>query len=76
MKPYGKRSDGASIVPWKTGEMWDTTCVDTLAPSHRILAVRAVADDAKHRKREKHTHQESTHCLMPVAIETLGAIII
>ena len=53
------------------------TCVDTLAPSHRVLAAReagAVADDAEHRKRVKYTHLESTHYFIPVAIQTLGAM--
>ena len=75
----GKRPDGASVVPWTRGEIlvWDATCVDTLAPSHRVLAAReagAVADDAEHRKRVKYTHLESTHYFIPVAIETLGAM--
>ena len=86
----GKRPDGASVVPWTRGKIlvWDATCVDTLAPSHRILvdtlapshrvlAAReagAVADDAEHRKRVKYTHLESTHYFIPVAIETLGAM--
>ena len=51
--------------------------MDTLAPSHRVLAAReagAVADDAEHRKRVKYTHLESTHYFIPVAIETLGAM--
>ena len=51
--------------------------MDTLAPFHRVLAAReagAVADDAKHRKRVKYTHLESTHYFIPVAIETLGAM--
>ena len=36
----GKRPDGATVVPWKCGRVlvWDATCTDTLAPSHRALA--------------------------------------
>ena len=52
--------------------MGDATCVDTLAPSHRALAVReagAVADDAKHRRRVKYTHS-----FIAVAIETRGVM--
>ena len=32
----GKRPDGATIVPWKTGRVlvWDATCPDMFAPSH------------------------------------------
>ena len=75
----GKRPDGASVVPWTRGKIlvWEATCVDTLAPSHRVLAAReagAVADDAEHCKRVKYTHLESTHYFIPVAIETLGAM--
>ena len=73
----GKRPDGASVVPWRRGKIlvWDATCVDTLAPSHRVLAARvAGADDAEHRKRVKYTHLESTLYFIPVAIETLGAM--
>lgn len=38
----GKCPDGASAVPWKQGKIlvWDATCADTLALSHRDLAVR------------------------------------
>ena len=57
--------------------MWVSTCVDTLAPSHRVLEVReaeAVEDDAEHRKRVKYTYLESTHYFIPVAIQILGAM--
>ena len=35
-----KRSDGATMVPWKSSRVlvWDVTCTDILAPSHRQLA--------------------------------------
>ena len=59
----GKRSNGASIVPWKAGKVlvWDATCPDTLAPSYSTVAVReagAVAADAEYRKsiRTSHPH--------------------
>ena len=75
----GKRPDGASVVPWKRGRMlvWDATCVDTLAPSHRVLAsseAGAVADDAENRKKLKYSHLDPTHYFIPVAVETLGAL--
>ena len=36
----GKRPDGASVVPWKSGKLlvWDATCPDTFAPSYNGLA--------------------------------------
>ena len=48
----GKRSDGATLVPRKGGRVlvWDITCADTLALSHRQLASReagAVAASAE-----------------------------
>ena len=57
--------------------MWDATCTDTLAPSHRALAAReprAVAADAEQRKRVKYAHLDHTHHFVPVAVETLGAM--
>ena len=35
----GKRLDGASIIPWKSGKalVWDFTCTDTLALSYQSL---------------------------------------
>ena len=60
----GKRPDGATLVPWKGGRVlvWDITCADTLAPSHRQLAsgeAGAVAASAKQRKKNKYL--EATH---------------
>ena len=57
--------------------VWDATCADTLAPSHRALAAReprAVAADAEQRKRVKYAHLDHTHLFVPVAVETLGAM--
>ena len=52
----GKRPDGATVLPWRSGRIlvWDATCPDTFAPSHRDLATRvagAVADQAEERKK-------------------------
>ena len=73
----GKRSDGASIVPWKGGKVlvWDATFPDTLAPSYSTLAVReagTVAADAEYKKSQKYSHLSSPHYFVPVAVETLG----
>ena len=55
----GKRPDGVTIIPWKTGRtlVWDATCTDTFAASHLTLAARearAVAALAEERKRAKY----------------------
>lgn len=75
----GKRPDGASIVPWKSGRVlvWDVTCPDTLAPSYSALATReagAVAAEMERRKREKYAHLDPSHFFVPIAVETLGAV--
>ena len=38
----GKRPNGVTIIPWKSGRtlVWDTTCTDTYAASHLDQAVR------------------------------------
>ena len=66
-------------MPWKGGRVlvWDVTCADTLAPSHRQLAsreARAVAASAEQRKKNKYAHLEATHHFVPIAIETLGVV--
>ena len=63
-------------MPWQRGKIlvWDATCSDTLAPTHRDIAVRepgAVAAAAEHRKR---AHLEATHHFVPLAVESLGVL--
>ena len=70
----GKRPDGASVVPWQRGKIlvWDATCLDTFAASHREIAVRepgAVAAVAEHRKRSKYCDLDATHHFVPIAVE-------
>ena len=38
----GKRPDGITLVPWKSGRLlvWDVTCPDTFAPSYSSSATR------------------------------------
>ena len=75
----GKRPDGVSLAPWKSGRLlvWDATCPDTFAPSYRAHAtvepgrVAAIAED---RKDEKYRDLPSTHWFCPIAIETMGAM--
>ena len=73
----GKRPDGATVMPWKTGQVlvWDVTCPDMYAPSHISVATReagAVAAQAEQRKRLKYAELEASHHFVPVAIETSG----
>ena len=39
LRSDGKRPDGASLDPWRSGRylVWDFTCPDTLVPSHLSL---------------------------------------
>ena len=65
-------------MPWNGGRVlvWDVTCADTLAFSHRQLTSRdgaAVAASAECKK-NKYTHLEATHHFIPIAIETLGVV--
>ena len=73
----GKWPDGATLVPWKSRKplIWDATCVDTLAPSYRNLAVTAagaVACKKESLKEEKYADLSHSHIFAPVAIETAG----
>ncbi len=55
--------------------VWDATCPDTFAPSHRDLATRgagAVADQAEERKKVKYAELATTHHFVPLAVETTG----
>ena len=75
----GKKPNGATMVPWKSGRVlvWDVTCADTLAPSHRQLAsteAGAVAASAEQYKKSKYAHLEAAHRFVPIAVETLGVV--
>ena len=75
----GKRPDGCSILPWRSGKVlvWDATCPDTYAPSHVSTAARepgAVAVQAEHLKMTKYSHLESDYLFVPFAIETSGVL--
>ena len=67
------------MVPWQRGEIlvWDATCSNTFAASHREIAVRepgAVAAAAEHRKRSKYSNLEAIHHFVPIAVETSGVM--
>ena len=71
----GKRPDGATVLPWRSGRIlvWDATCPDTFAPSHRDLVTRgagAVADQAEERNKAKYAELATTHHFVPLAVET------
>ena len=75
----GKRPDGVTIIPWKTGRtlVWDATCTDTFAASHLTLAARetrAVAALVEERKRAKYLELAQTHHFVAVVVETTGAM--
>ena len=74
----GLRPDGLSLVPWRNGRcmLWDATVPDTLAPSHRpstSTCAGAAASAAALVKFTKYAALSSTHVIVPVAVETLGA---
>ena len=55
----GKRPDGVTIIPWKSGRtlVWDATGTDTFAVSHLDQAAReagAIAALAEKRKKAKY----------------------
>ena len=64
------------LVSWKGGRVlvWDVTCVDTLAPSHRQLASREAGAVAASAEQRKNAHLEATHHFVPIAVETLGVV--
>lgn len=75
----GRRPDGMSTVPWKSGRclVWDATCTDTLAPSNIEISKRiagSVAEIAATKKRSKYKQIANDHHFIPVAIETMGPI--
>ena len=75
----GKRPDGITVVPWKSGKLlvWDATCPDTYAPSYASSATSeagAVAAMAEERKISKYSNLNAAHSFTPVAVETSGVI--
>ena len=74
----GKRPDGVSMIPWSRGRCvaWDVTSPDTLAPSHlhaSSLKAGSAAEKAEANKLTKYASIASTHIVVPLAFETLGA---
>ena len=74
----GKRPDGMSLIPWEEGRplLWDFTCSDTMAPSHRDQATSGpgeLAYTAELLKIRKYSSLTSTYSFAPICIETMGA---
>ena len=74
----GKRPDGLSLFPWERGFSlaWDSTCVDTLAPSnvsHSAGEPGRAATCAEAAKTGKYRELEGRVVFMPLGFETLGA---
>ena len=75
LRTDGKRPVGMSLAPWLL--VWDATCSDTFAPSHRSQATHAsgeVAARAEERKQAKYISLPTGHQFVPVAVETMGAM--
>ena len=73
----GKRVDGVTVVPWKSGRAlaWDVTCSDIFAPSNSSAAASGtsiVARRSEERKKALYRELESSHIFVPIAIETSG----
>ena len=73
----GKRPDGMSQYPWKTGKclLWDFTCGDSLAPSHVQQTANdpgKVASEAENRKIKHYEELQHDYHFTPICIETLG----
>ena len=75
MRLDGKRPDGVTLAPWKSGCLlvWDATYLDALAALHRV---RATSVPGKvERKSRKYQGLPPGHLFVPITtIETLGAI--
>ena len=74
----GKRPDGMTLVPWLRGQalVWDYTCVDTMAPTHKREAstvAGCAAQKAFNKKEWKYREISKNFVFIPVAMETFGA---
>ena len=79
LRSDGKRPDGLTLLPWQSGRCmtWDVTVTDTLADSYLSTTssiAGGAAEGAASRKELKYQALASTHCFIPIAVETLGPI--
>ena len=63
----GKRPDRVTVTPWSSGKplVWDATCPDTFAWSHRssaVLVAGKVAAKAEEHNERKYSDLMSSHC--------------
>lgn len=73
----GKRPDGLTLVPWRSGKsaVWDVTVTDTLARSYLHLTASSAggaAESASTRKLLKYDTLSASYEVVPIAMETLG----
>ncbi|KAJ4445708.1 hypothetical protein ANN_12393 [Periplaneta americana] len=74
----GKRPDDLTLVQWRVGKslIWDSTCVDTLAPSHLSSTSKTpgcVAESAAVIRHHKYKHIADNYIFVPFAAETFGS---
>ena len=76
-----KRPDGLTLVPWRSGRSltWNVTVVDTLDSSYTptmSVTPGGAAKAAATRRSPKYAEIIQSHLFVPIAIETLGPIIV
>ena len=75
----GKRVDGVTVVPWKSGRAlaWDITCCNIFAPFYSTVAASGAGMVARHAEEQKkalYDELDSTHVFIPIVIETSGVL--
>jgi len=75
----GKRPDGMTLIPWKTGRaaVWDVTVVCTSAASYLVSSAHesgAAAEMAATRKIAKYSNIMERYTFYPIAVESQGPL--